>query len=146
MTYSFVHMRKYAYGYRGSRNGHGRGGHSIEPNPYSMKVKIVIKGLVIEVNRSIIMVKVVISTLIPCSISFTHRQVRRFRLLPTVYIRTRERCQLQSKNNRFCALSYNPYTKLYIWEFLRNVLIPWNTDGRPDLSSRIESGFSPDSF
>ena len=89
---------------------------------------------------------VVISMLIPCSILFTHRQVRRFHLLPTVYIRTGEGCQLQSKNNRFCALSYDPYTKLYTREFLRNVLIPWNTDGRPDSSSRIESGFSPDSF
>ena len=41
---------------------------------------------------------------------------------------------------------YDPYTKLYIQEFLRNVLIPWNTDGHLDLSSRIESGFSLDSF
>ena len=89
---------------------------------------------------------VVISMLIPCSISFTHHQVQRFHLLPTVNIRTRERCQLQSKNNPFCALSYDPYTKLYIREFLRNVLIPWNTDGHPDSSSRIESGFLPDSF
>jgi len=89
---------------------------------------------------------VVISTLIQCSILFTHCQVRRFCLLPTVYIRTRERCQLQSKNNRFYAHSYDPYTKLYIRGFLRNVLIPWNTDGHPDSSSRIESGFSPDSF
>ena len=88
---------------------------------------------------------VVINTFIPCFISFTHRQVQRFHLLPTVYIRTRERCQLQSKNNRFYAHSYDPYRKLYIREFLRNVLIPWNTDGHPDLSSRIESGFSPNS-
>ncbi len=89
---------------------------------------------------------VVISMLIPCSISFTHHQVQRFHLLPTVYIRMHERCQLQSKSNPFCALLYDPYTKLYIREFLRNVLIPWNTDGRPDLSSRIELGFLPDSF
>jgi hypothetical protein len=89
---------------------------------------------------------VVISTLIPCYISFTHRQVQRFHLLPTVYICTRERCQLQSKNTHVCALSYDPYTKHYIREFLRNVLFPWNTDGRPDLSSRIELGFLPDSF
>ncbi len=92
------------------------------------------------------MAMVVINTLIPCFISFTHRQVQRFHLLPTVYIRTRERCQLQSKNNRFYAHSYDPYRKLYIREFLRNVLIPWNTDGHPDLSSRIESGFLLDSF
>jgi hypothetical protein len=32
-------LDKYAYVYRESRNGCGRGGHSIEPNPYSMKVK-----------------------------------------------------------------------------------------------------------
>ncbi len=92
------------------------------------------------------MAMVVISTLIPCSISFTHRQVQRFRLLPTVYIRTRERCQLQSKNAWFCARSYNPYAKPYIWEFLWNVLFPWNTDDRPDSSSWIELGFLPDSF
>jgi hypothetical protein len=89
---------------------------------------------------------VVNSMLIPCFISFTHRQVRMFRLLPTVYICTRERCQLQSKNACFCALLYDPYTKLYVREFLRNVLFPWNTDGHPDSSSPIESGFSPNSF
>jgi hypothetical protein len=89
---------------------------------------------------------VVISTLILCSISFTHHQVRRFCHLPTVYIHMQERFQLQSKSNRFCALSYNPYTKLYIRELLRNVLIPWNMDGRLDLSSWIESGFLPNSF
>jgi hypothetical protein len=53
---------------------------------------------------------------------------------------------IQTKNAHFCALSYDPYMKLYIHEFLRNVLFPWNMDGHPDSSSWIESGFLPDSF
>jgi hypothetical protein len=36
---SWREVNKYAYVYRDSCNGRGWGGHSIEPNPYSMKVK-----------------------------------------------------------------------------------------------------------
>jgi hypothetical protein len=83
--------------------------------------------------------------LIMSFISFTHRQVQRFHLLPTIYIHTQERCKHQSENTRFCVISYNPYMRPYIREFLRNVLFPWNMDGHPDLSSWIESGFLPNS-
>jgi len=62
---------------------------------------------------------VVNSMLIMSFISFTHRQVQRFHLLPTIYIRTRERCQYQSENARFCVISYDPYMRPYIREFLK---------------------------
>ncbi len=78
------------------------------------------------------------------------KKVQRFNLLHTINIRTQERCQHQSKNARFCVLSYDQYMTLYIREFLRNA------DGVSSLSvkhrwsfgpsSRIESSFLPDSF
>jgi hypothetical protein len=63
---------------------------------------------------------VVDSTSILCIISFTHRQVQRFHLLPTIYIHKQERCHHQSKNTRFCVISYDPYLRPYIREFLMN--------------------------
>jgi hypothetical protein len=47
---TIVGLRKYAYNYRGSRNGRGRGGHSIEPKPLFNGGQLVIKRS-IEVYR-----------------------------------------------------------------------------------------------
>ncbi len=89
---------------------------------------------------------VVISTLIACSVLFTHRQVRRFRLLPTIYIRTRERCQLQPKINASVQfrtiLIRNSTYESFRGTFSLSVEHGWSSGS----SSRIESGFSPDSF
>ena len=89
---------------------------------------------------------VVISMLIPCSILFTHRQVRRFHLLPTVNIRTRERCQLQPKIiasvQCHTILIRNSTYESFRGTFSLSVEHGWSSG----LSSRIESGFSPDSF
>ena len=89
---------------------------------------------------------VVISTLIPCSILFTHCQVRRFRLLPTIYIRTRERCQLQPKiiaSVQFCTiLIRNSTYESFRGTFSLSVEHGWSSRS----NSRIESGFWPDSF
>ena len=86
------------------------------------------------------------STLIACSHSFTHRQVRRFRLLSIIYIRTRERCQLQPK-----IIASVQFRMILIWSstyesFRGTVSLSVEHGWSSGLSSRIESGFSPDSF
>ena len=92
------------------------------------------------------MAMVVICTLIACSVLFTHRQVRRFRLLPMIYIRTWERCQLQPKiiaSVQFhTILIQNSTYESFRGTFSLSVEQGWSSGS----SSRIELGFSPDSF
>ncbi len=89
---------------------------------------------------------VVISTLIACSVLFTHRQVQRFRLLPTIYICTQERCHIQpeiiaSVQFRTILIRNSTYES-FRGTFSLSVEHGWSSG----LSSRIESGFSPNSF
>ena len=86
------------------------------------------------------------NTLIACSHSFTHRQVRRFQLLRTIYIRIQERVSTSIK-----IIASKQFSTIPIWNstyesFRGTVSLSVEHGWSSGLSSRIESGFSPDSF
>ena len=110
-------LRKYA-NKGGSRNGRGRGGHSIEPNPYlKVNYKLKVYRCLSMVKSNIMMAMVMSNKLILCFTLVASAKVSTFSLQSTYVCEKGVNFNL---NNRFCAVSYDPYTELYIQKFPRN--------------------------